>query len=70
MGALVDNLHKQYPGLHWATWAWITKTICVRVSYHRYVDPNTWVCFPWSDPLKIEEEMKAYHARLAREARS
>jgi hypoxanthine phosphoribosyltransferase len=67
MQTLINNLHKQHPGLHWATWVWITKNLLPRISYHRYVDPKIWVCFPWSDPLKIEEEMKAYHARLARE---
>jgi xanthine phosphoribosyltransferase len=67
MQTLIDKLHKQYPGLHWPAWVWVTKTLLPGIRYHCYVDPKTWVCFPWSDPLKVEQEMKAYHARLARE---
>ena len=25
MQTLISNLHKQHPGLHWATWVWIAK---------------------------------------------
>jgi hypoxanthine phosphoribosyltransferase len=72
MQTLINNLHKQHPGqsLDWAAWVWISKSLLPRIGYHRYVDPNIWVCFPWSDPLKIEEERKAYHARLAREVQA
>jgi hypoxanthine phosphoribosyltransferase len=67
MQTLINNLHKQHPGLHWACWVWISKNLLPQVGYHRHVDPKIWVCFPWSDPLKIEEEREAYHARIARE---
>ena len=60
MQALINNLHKQHPGLHWATWVWVTKNLPPRISYHRHVDPKIWVCFPWSDPAKIEEETVSY----------
>jgi xanthine phosphoribosyltransferase len=67
MQALLNKLHKQHPGLHWPAWVWITKSRLPQIDYYRYIDPKIWVCFPWSDPLKIEEEKKTYQARLARE---
>jgi hypoxanthine phosphoribosyltransferase len=68
MQTLINNLHKQYPGLNWAAWVWISKNLLPGIGYQRYVDPKIWVCFPWSDPLKVEQERKAYRDRLAREA--
>jgi xanthine phosphoribosyltransferase len=72
MQTLINSVHKQHPGqsLDWRAWVWISKNLLPRIGYHRYVDPKTWVCFPWSDPLKIEEERKAYLARLAREVQA
>jgi hypoxanthine phosphoribosyltransferase len=70
MQTLIKNLHKQHPGLHWVAWVWITKTVVPGIEYQQYVDPKIWVCFPWSDPLRMEQEKRAYHARLAREVRA
>jgi len=49
-----------------AAWVWISKNPQMNEGYHRFVDPHTWVVFPWEDWLHAEEDKAGYERRSAR----
>ena len=46
-------------------WVWVSKNRLLRMYYGSFVDPDTWVVFPWEDWERAEQDEKEYHERRA-----
>jgi xanthine phosphoribosyltransferase len=53
-----------------AAWVWISKNAQMNEGYHRFVEPHTWVVFPWEDWQSAEEDKASYERRTARKISS
>lgn len=49
-----------------AGWVWINKNPTLNQNYYRFVDPDTWVVFPWEDYMAAEKDKTDYERRTPR----